>query len=268
MEAGGPTLRILGSLELLGQAGPVRLGAAKERCLLAVLALHSGEAVSQDRLAEALWGEHAPRSAAHALQNYVLRLRRALRAAERVQIVTDPGVYRLEVPADLVDARLAERLIAEGREASAAGDPATAARLLREALAPWRGQALAEFSDQPFAQAEAARLEELRESAREDLADAELALGRHHDLVGELEVMVASHPLRERRWAQLLLARYRDGRQAEALEGFRALRRTLRGELGVDPGLDLHDLHQRILHQDPALAWRPPKPGPAPVVTP
>lgn len=219
MGAGGPTLRILGALELLGPAGPVRLGAAKERCLLAVLALHPGEAVSQDRLAEALWGERTPRSAANALQNYVLRLRRALRAAEGVQILTDPAGYRLQAPVDVVDARLAERLIAEGREAAAAGDPATAARLLREALALWRGRALAEFSDQPFAQAEAARLEELREAAREDLADAELALGRHHDLVGELEVMVASHPLRERRWAQLLLARYRDGRQAEALEG-------------------------------------------------
>ena len=158
------------------------------------------------------------------MQNYVLRLRRALRTADGVEIVTDPAGYRLEAPADVVDARLGQRLIAEGREATAAGDPATAARLLREALGLWRGQSLAEFSDQPFAQAEAARLEELREAAREDLVDVELALGRHHDLIGELETMVASHPLRERRWGQLLLARYRDGRQAEALDGFRALR--------------------------------------------
>jgi DNA-binding SARP family transcriptional activator len=258
MLTGEPTLRILGPLELIGAAGPVRLGAAKERCLLAVLALHLGEAISQDQLAEALWGEHAPRSATNALQNYVLRLRRAFRVVEGVQIVTDPAGYRLQAPADVVDARLAERLVAEGREATAAGDPATAARLLREALGLWRGRALAEFADQPFAQAEAARLEELRESAREDLVDAELGLGRHHDLVGELEVMVASHPLRERRWAQLLLARYRDGRQAEALDGFRALRRTLRDELGVDPSPELQDLQDRILHHDPALAWRPP----------
>jgi DNA-binding SARP family transcriptional activator len=224
MRGDGSTLRIL---------GPV------ERCLLAVLTLHLGEAVSQDQLAEALWGEHAPRSAANALQNYVLRLRRALQHADGVHIVTDPTGYRLEAPADAVDARLAERLIAEGREAAASGDLAAASRLLREALALWRGRALAEFSDQPFAQAEAARLEELRESAREDLADAELALGHHHDLVGELEAMVASHPLRERRWGQLLLARYRDERQAEALDGFRALRTTLRDELGVDPGPEL-----------------------------
>jgi DNA-binding SARP family transcriptional activator len=264
MGAGGPTLRILGSLELTGPAGPVRLGAAKERWLLAVLALHPGEAVSQDQLAEALWGEQPPRSAANALQNYVLRLRRALQAAEGVRIVTDPAGYRLQAPADVVDARLAERLVAEGRGAAAGGDPATAARLLGEALALWRGRALGEFADQPFAQAEAARLAELRESAREDLADAELALGRHHDLVGELEAMVASHPLRERRWGQLLLARYRDGRQAEALEGFRALRRTLRDELGVDPSRELQDLHQRLLQHDPALAWRPPEPAPAP----
>src|ERR671931_79938 len=264
MGAVAPTLRILGSLELVGPAGPVRLGAAKERCLLAVLALHPGEAVSQDRLAEALWGERAPRSAANALQNYVLRLRRALQAAEGLQIVTDPTGYMLQAPAEVVDARLAERLIAEGRQAAASGDPATAARLLREALALWRGRALAEFSDQPFAQAEAARLEELRESAREDLGDAELALGRHHDLVGELEAMVASHPLRERRWGQLMLARYRDGRQAEALEGFHALRHTLRDELGVDPSPELQDLHQRILQHDPALAWRPPEQPPGP----
>ena len=261
---GDATLRILGPVELIGPAGPVRLGAAQERRLLAMLGLHLGEAVSQDRLAEALWGEHAPRSATNALQNYVLRLRRALQHADGVQIVTDPTGYRLEAPADAVDARLAERLIAEGREATAAGDPATAARLLREALALWRGRTLDEFSDQPFAQAEAARLEELRESAREDLAEAELALGRHHDLVGELEAMVASHPLRERRWAQLLLARYRDGRQAEALEGFHALRRTLRDELGVDPSPELQDLHGRILRQDPALARRPPEQAPAP----
>jgi DNA-binding SARP family transcriptional activator len=268
MEAGAPTLRILGSLELVGPAGPVRLGAAKERCLLAVLALHPGEAVSQDRLAEALWGEQAPRSATNALQNYILRLRRALRTAEGVQILTDPAGYRLQATADAVDARLAERLIAEGREAAAADDPATAGRLLREALALWRGRTLAEFSDQPFAQAEAARLEELREAAHEDLVEAELALGRHHDLVGELEAMVAGHPLRERRWGQLLLARYRDGRQAEALEAFRALRRTLREELGVDPGPALQDLHDRILHQDPTLTWRPPEPAPAPAAAP
>jgi DNA-binding SARP family transcriptional activator/tetratricopeptide (TPR) repeat protein len=267
MRGEGSTLRILGPVELVGLGGPVRLGAAKERRLLAVLALRPGEAVSQERLAEALWGEHAPRSATNTLQNYVLRLRRALQHADGVQILTDPAGYRLEAPADAVDARLAERLIAEGREA-AADDPATAARLLREALALWRGQALVEFSDQPFAQAEAARLEELRESAREDLVEADLALGRHHDLVGELEAMVASHPLRERRWGQLLVARYRDGRQAEALEGFHALRRTLREELGVDPGRDVQDLHQRILHQDPALAWRPPEQASAPLAGP
>jgi len=241
----------------------VRLGAAKERRLLAVLALQLGEAVSQDQLAEALWGEHAPRSATNTLQNYVLHLRRALQHADGMQIRTDPAGYRLEAPTDLVDARLAERLIAQGREAAAAGDLAAATRLLREALALWRGRALAEFSDQPFAQAETARLEELHESAREDLADAELALGHHHEILGELEVMVASHPLRERRWGQLLLARYRDGRQAEALEGFRALRGTLRDELGVDPGPELQDLHDQILHQDPALAWRSPEQAPA-----
>ena len=268
MRGDGSTLRILGPVELTGPGGPVRLGAAKERCLLAVLALHLGEAVSQDQLAEALWGEHAPRSAVNALQNYVLRLRRALQAVEGVQIVTDPAGYRLEASADAVDARLAERLITEGREAAAAGDPATAARLLREALALWFGRALAEFTDQPFAQAAAARFEELRESAREDLADAELTLGHHHETLGELEVMVASHPLRERRWGQLLLARYRDGRQAEALDGFHALRTTLRDELGVDPSPELQDLHDQVLRQDPALAWRSSEQPPALVAGP
>ena len=130
MRGDGSTLRILGPVELIGPAGPVRLGAAKERCLLAVLALHLGEAVSQDQLAEALWGENAPRSATNALQNYVLRLRRALQHADGVQILTDPAGYRLEAPADVVDARLAEGWIAEGREAAASGDPAAASRLL------------------------------------------------------------------------------------------------------------------------------------------
>ena len=141
----------------------------------------------------------------------------------------------------------------------AGGDPAAAVRLLRQALDLWRGPALAEFAGHPFAAAEALRLEELREAALEDLFDAELALGRHHEVVGSLEALVTSGPLRERRWGQLMVALYRDGRQAEALDAFHRLRQLLAQELGVDPGGELRHLYQAILQQSSALAWQPPR---------
>ena len=148
------------------------------------------------------------------------------------------------------------------RNGQASGDPTAAARLLRQALDLWRGPALGEFADRPFAAAEAMRLEELREAALEDLFDAELALGHHHEVVGGLEALVASGPLRERRWGQLMLALYRDGRQAEALDAFGRLRQILAQDLGVDPGAELRRLHQAILQQSPRLGWRlPPRPA-------
>jgi DNA-binding SARP family transcriptional activator len=235
--------------------GPVRLGGIKERCLLAALAVHCGEAVSAAYLVDALWGDDPPRTASKTLQTYVLRVRRALAAAGGPTIVTLPTGYCLRAAPGMVDAGLAESLIGEGRQEIAGGDPAAATRLLRMALDLWRGPALAEFADRPFAAAEALRLEELREAALEDLFDAELALGHHHEVVGSLEALVASSPLRERRWGLLMLALYRDGRQAEALDAYGRLRQVLAQDLGVDPGAELRHLHQAILQQSPILTW-------------
>jgi DNA-binding SARP family transcriptional activator len=239
--------------------GPAQLGGVKERCLLAALAVHRGEAVSAAALLDALWGDRPPRTAAKTLQNYVLRVRRALAGAGdgELNIVTRPAGYCLRAAQETVDAGLAESLIGAGRQAMAGGDAAAAVRLLRRALDLWRGPALAEFADRRFAAAEALRLEELREAALEDLFDAELALGRHHEMVASLEALVADGPLRERRWGQLMTALYRDGRQAEALEAFHRLRQLLAQDLGVDPGADLRQLHQAILQQLPELAWLP-----------
>ena len=262
--SGSGQIGILGPVELTGEE-PVPLGGVKERCLLAALAVHCGEAVSAASLADALWGDDPPRTATKTLQNYVLRVRRALARAQGATIATLPDGYCLRAAPDVkdaTDAGLAESLIAEGRREMAGGDPAAAARLLRQALDLWRGPALGEFADRPFAAAEAMRLDELREAALEDLFDAELALGHHHEVVGGLEALVTNGPWRERRWAQLLLALYRDGRQAEALDAFGRLRQILDQDLGVDPGAELRHLHQAILQQSPRLAWRP-QPRPA-----
>ncbi len=254
---GSGRIEILGPVGLLGD-GLVPLGGVKERCLLAALAVHCGEAVSAASLTEALWGDDPPRTATRTLQNYVFHVRRALARAEAATIVTLPDGYCLRAAPDATDAGLAESLIAAGRREMAGGDPAAAARLLRQALDLWRGPVLGEFADRPFAAAEAMRLEELREAALEDLFDAGLALGHHHEVAGGLEALVTSGPLRERRWGQLMLALYRDGRQAEALDAFGRLRQVLAEDLGVDPGAELRRLHRAILQQSPRVGWRPP----------
>jgi DNA-binding SARP family transcriptional activator len=184
-------------------------------------------------------------------------VRRALARAGGLAVVTLADGYCLRAGPEAVDAVLAQGLIGEGRGEMAGGDPVAAARLLGRALGLWRGPALGEFADRPFAAAEALRLDELREAALEDLFDAELAQGRHHEVVAGLEALVASAPLREQRWAQLMVALYRDGRQAEALEAFGRLRQLLKHDLGVEPGAELRRLHQAILRQLPELAWRP-----------
>lgn len=253
---GGVDLRLLGDLEVTAPGGRVTPRAAQERLLLAVLAVDRGSPVGRDRLVHVLWPDRAPAGAVNAIQNYVLRLRRALEPTA-LRVVTAAGGYRLEVPAARVDAEVAEQLVQEGRAAIACGEPARGAAVLGTAVGLWRGPALGEYAHLPFAEAECRRLDELYESACEDRADAELAVGRHRALVGELQVMVERAPLRERRWAQLMLALYRDGRQAEALCAYRTVRATLAEELGIPPGPALAALHEQILRQDPAL--RPPR---------
>ena len=218
-------LRVLGPVEVVGPDGVVPLGGAKERCLLAVLAVNAGAVVAEDRLVDALWDGSPPRTATKTLQNYVLRLRRRLGATA---IRTRAPGYVLDGTA--TDVGRAEELIAEGRRAAAAGDHEAAIAGFDEALALWRGPALVEFADRQFARAEAARLDELRGAVAEDRIAAMLARGRHHEAVAACETLVDARPLRERRWAQLMVALYRDGRQAEALAACRRLRAVLQGQ--------------------------------------
>jgi YVTN family beta-propeller protein len=228
--------RILGPLEVLEDGRQVDLGGAKQRALLAILLLHANEVVSTDRLIDALWEEEPPETAQKALQVYVSHLRKAL-GRERVETKA-PG-YRLRAAEDEFDLERFQIL--------AETDP-------REALALWRGQALAEFAYHRFAQSEIVRLEELRLACLERRIEDDLEQGRQGALVGELERLVREHPLRERLRAQLMLALYRSGRQAEALAAYRDARRALRDELGLEPSAELRELERRILAQDEALA--------------
>lgn len=196
------------------------------------------------------------------LNGYLSKLRRVLADGDGDAVLATqaPG-YVLRVPAERLDARRFEGLFQEGREALARGDADQAAASLRAALALWRGPALADLVDQQFAQSEIRRLDELRLAALEDRIDADLALGRHDALVAELETLVAENPYRERLQGQLLLALYRSGRQAEALEAYQRARRTLLGELGIAPGPRLQELERAILRQDPALDVEAPAPA-------
>jgi predicted ATPase/DNA-binding SARP family transcriptional activator len=240
---------ILGPLEVRDGPAPLRVPGAKERALLADLVVNAGRVVSADRLVEDLWGERPPGNPANTLQGRVSALRRALGPAGSGLVVTRPPGYLLEADPGQVDAARFERLVAD---AGRAAGPA-AARLLEEALGLWRGPALAEFADQPWAQAEAARLEELRLAAREALVELRLAGGGHAGLVGELEGLVAAHPTRERLRGQLMVAYYRSGRQADALRVYAETREVLAEELGIDPSPELQRLQRQILVQDPAL---------------
>jgi class 3 adenylate cyclase len=253
--------RILGPLEVADDGRLLSLGGAKQRALLAVLLLHADQVVSADRLIDALWGEEAPNTAGHSLHEYVSQVRKRLRSArgtasEDVIITSAPG-YVIQIADHELDLRLFEKRVAEGRGALAEGDPARAAQALTDALELWRGPPLAEFAYETFAQNDIARLEELRRSAVEDRIDADLALGRHADLVAELQTLVAESPLRERLRAQLMIALYRGGRQAEALEVYREARETLVEELGLEPGPALREIEAAILRQDSLLRTRP-----------
>lgn len=246
--------RLLGPVEVEDDGRPLVLGSAKQRALLAILLLHANEVVSRDRLIDDLWGEQPPASAPHSLDVYVSRLRKTLQpdGAERM-LVTRPGGYLLRLEPEQLDLRRFERLFEDGRRALADGKYERASERLAEALALWRGPALGDLAYEAFARPEVERLEEQRLAALEEKIEAELALGRHGALVGELEAVSRKHPLRERLHGQLMLALYRCGRQAEGLETYQALRRHLRDELGLDPSPALQRLEQAILRQDHAL---------------
>jgi DNA-binding SARP family transcriptional activator len=246
--------RLLGPLEVLEHDRPLALGGGRQRSLLAVLLLHANEVVSNDRLIDALWGQTPPPTAAKTVQVYVSRLRKEL--GEGRLVTRAPG-YLLTVERSELDLRRFEQLVGEARGA----EPADAAALLRRALALWRGTALADLAYEPFVQNEIARLEELRWAALEQRIDADLACGRHAELVGEVEGLIAAHPLRERLRYQLMLALYRSSRQAEALDAYRTARRELAEELGLEPGEELKRLEQAILQHDPALDLAEGAPG-------
>jgi DNA-binding SARP family transcriptional activator len=241
--------RILGPLEVAANGRAVPLGGTKQRALLAVLLLHRNAVVPTDQLIEDLWGADAPASAAKTVQVHVSRLRKALGNAA---LETRAGGYALNVDTASVDLFRFEELTQEGRRLLAAGDPDTARAAFGEALALWRGPPLADFAYEPFAQTEIARLEELRVGALEDRIEADLALGEHASVAPELEALIAAHPLRERLRRQLMLALYRSGRQADALQAYREAQRAL-GELGIEPTRALRDLEAAILHHDPGL---------------
>jgi YVTN family beta-propeller protein len=259
---------LLGSLEVSNGDRTVRLGGDKQRALLAVLLLHANEVVSADRLIDDLWGERLPPAALKALQAHVSRLRKALGTnGDRLPDETgdrSPGVsggvlvtyghgYVLRVEPGELDLDRFRALLEEGREALAAAEPERAAAILRAGLALWRGPPLADFTYEPFAQGVIAQLQELHLGAVEERVEADLALGRHHDLVGELTALVERNPLRERLRAQLMLALYRRGRQAEALAVYQEFRRALSEQLGLDPGPGLQQLEVAILNRDGSL---------------
>jgi predicted ATPase/DNA-binding SARP family transcriptional activator len=246
--------RILGPLELLEDGRLIELAGSRQRGLLALLLVHANEVVSSDRLIDGLWGPRPPATATKGLQNAVSLLRRSV--GDDLIITRAPG-YLLRVEPDTIDARRFESLVDDGTRALAAGDASGAARILREGLGLWRGPALDEFAFEPFAEAEAARLEARRLRALEERIDADLALGRFVDVIGELEGLVGEHPLRERPRGQLMLALYGSGRQAEALQVYQDGRRLLADELGLEPGAALQQLEKQVLTHDPALVAAP-----------
>jgi DNA-binding SARP family transcriptional activator len=250
--------RILGPLEARDVGREVPLGGPKQRALLAALLLRANEVVPSDRLIDDVWGEDPPEDAAAALRVNVSRLRKAL--PHDVLTTRSPG-YVLRVEPDALDLQRFERLVDEGRTLLARGLAADSSERLRDALSLWRGPALADFAYESFAQAAIARLEEIKLSANELRIEADLALARHDELVGELEALVAEHPLRERLRTQLMTALYRSGRQAEALEAYQDARRALVDGLGIEPSTALQELERAILRQDPELEAPTPRPA-------
>jgi DNA-binding SARP family transcriptional activator len=249
--------RMLGPLEVWDGNSEVSLSGPKPQALLALLLLHPNEVVAADRLIDELWGEETAEPAA-ALRVNVSRLRKAL--PRDVLTTRSPG-YVIRLEPDQLDLHRFERLVDEGRSLLGDGQAAEASQRLRDALSLWRGPALADFAYESFAQAAIARLEEIRLAAVELRIEADLALGRHDELVGELEALVAEHPLRERLSRFRMMALYRSGRQAEALDAYRDARRALVDELGIEPGAALQELERAILRQDSSLDIEAPAPA-------
>jgi DNA-binding SARP family transcriptional activator len=250
------TYGILGPLEVERDGSPVRITAPRQRATLAILLLHANRVVSVDELAEALYAGAPPVTAVTQVQRQISDLRKAL--GREAAIETRPPGYVLRIAAHGLDLHRFERLVAEARDA----EPAAAAQLLHEAIDLWRGTPLADLGYESFTQAAIARLEELRLDALEQRLDADLALGRHAAVVAELESLATEHPLRERFAAQLMLALYRSGRQADALAAYRRARAVLVDGLGLEPTAALRDLETAILRHDPALDGAPPRPMP------
>lgn len=238
--------RVLGPIEVIDEGRFVPLNAAKPRALLAILLLHANEFVSSDRLIDDLWDDTPPATATKVLQTYVSQLRKAL---GQEAIETGPAGYRLRLDPDSLDLLRFRRLVADDQ----GGEPAEHAARLREALALWRGEPLAELAEQRWARTEIERLDALRLDALERRIEADMAAGRDRELIDELERLVAAHPLRERARGQLMLALYRSGRQADALAAYREAREASVECLGLEPGARLRELERAILHHDPAL---------------
>lgn len=250
--------RVLGPLEASRDGRPMRLGGERQRALLALLLLHAGELVSTEKLIEHLFGDEASDGAANAVHVAISRLRRTLAGEAGGLLRTRPGGYVLQLEDEQLDAILFERWLEEGRELLAGAEPVLAAARLREALALWRGAPLADVARLEFVQPEIRRLEELRLLAVMERIDADLALGHDAELIPELERLVAANPLRERLRAQLMLALYRSGRQAEALSVYREASEAFREGLGLEPGRALQELERLVLQQDAALDAAPP----------
>jgi len=246
---------ILGPLEVRRDGQVVALGGSKPRAVLACLLLHANEPVSAERLVAALWGDDASQASVRTVHVHVSRLRKAL--GDHSVVESSPAGYRLCVRPGELDADRFERLLEQGQRSLANARAENAAALFREALGLWRGPALADLAFEPFAQTEIARLEEQRLTALQGRIEADLALGRHGELIAELEQLVGEHPLRERLHWQLMLALYRGGRQADALAAYRRARTVLDAELGLEPGPELRRLEEAILQHDPSLGPPP-----------
>ncbi|GAB2979744.1 AfsR/SARP family transcriptional regulator [Saccharothrix stipae] len=254
LSGGTMRFRLLGPLQLANETGWTGVPAAQQRLVLALLVIHAGRTVPTERLVDELWGERPPATATNTVQAYVLRLRKALGDQRGELLATRPGGYQLVADPGDIDVSAFERGVAEARQRLADREPARAAELLAAALALWRGPALADVPQTGLVAAEAARLERLRLMAVETHMATELRLGRHVDVVGELSRLVAEHPLAEALRGQLMLALYRSGRRADALETYRRGHAVLVEELGVEPTRELVDLYRAILDDDPELA--------------